>query len=153
MSCSESKEGNAQTEMEQIVKSLEDEKELLKVEVNAIRESEEQLTHVLQIYEESISEHIAEKRKDLEWLDTERGRVQEELGQAVQDLQDVESAYADSHRKFEQAMWVVRGPKENENTQKCYLQGGLAELILSSILSPKEYDGLQSNILSALSGL
>ena len=113
--------------------SLEDEKELLKVEVNAIREWDELLRHVLQIYAESISEHIAEKKKELEWLDIERGRVQEELDQDVQDLQDVEAAYADSHKKFEQTMWVVRGPKDNGCKQTSCLEGGLAELIRQHI--------------------
>ena len=95
--------------MDQVVKSLADEKESLRAEVNAIRESEEELTHVLQIYEETISELIAEKKKELEWFDMERGRLQEELDQALQDLRNIEAAYANFHRKFERTIFVGGG--------------------------------------------
>ena len=87
------------TEMDRVVKSLEDEKERLRIEVNARRESEEQMKQVLKEYEKTISELIAEKEKERERFEIERERLQEERDQAAQDLQNVETAFADVHRK------------------------------------------------------
>ena len=87
------------TEMDRVVKSLEDEMKRLRVEVNARRESEEQMKQVLKEYEKTISELIAEKEKEREKFEIERRRLEEERDQAAQDLQNVEAAFADVHRK------------------------------------------------------
>ena len=87
------------TEMDRVVRSLEDEMKRLRVEVNARRESEEQMKQVLKEYEKTISELIAEKEKERERFELEKSRLEEERDQAAQDLQNVEAAFADVHRK------------------------------------------------------
>ena len=87
------------TEMDRVVRSLEDEMKRLRIEVNARRESEEQMKQVLKEYEKTISELIAEKEKERERFELEKSRLEEERDQAAQDLQNVEAAFADVHRK------------------------------------------------------
>ena len=87
------------TEMDRVVKSLEDEMKRLRIEVNARRESEEQMKQVLKEYEKTISELIAEKEKEREKFEFEKSKLEEERDQAAQDLQNVEAAFADVHRK------------------------------------------------------
>ena len=87
------------TEMDKVVKSLEEEMKRLRMEVNARRESEEQMKQVLKEYEKTISELIAEKEKEREKFEFEKSKLEEERDQAAQDLQNVEAAFADVHRK------------------------------------------------------
>ena len=87
------------TEMDRVVKSLEDEMKRLRLEVEARKESEEQMKQVLKEYEKTISELIAEKEKERERFEIEKTRLEEERDQASQDLQNVEAAFADVHRK------------------------------------------------------
>lgn len=87
------------TEMDRVVKSLEEEMKRLRMEVNARRESEEQMKQVLKEYEKTISELIAEKEKEREKFEFEKSKLEEERDQAAQDLQNVEAAFADVHRK------------------------------------------------------
>ena len=87
------------SEMDRVVKSLEDEMKRLRQEVNARRESEEQMKQVLKEYEKTISELIAEKEKERERFEIEKRRLEEEKDQAAQDLHNVEAAFADVHRK------------------------------------------------------
>jgi len=44
-----------------------------------------------------------------------------EKNQAVEDLQNVESAFADVHRKYERTKQVVEGFKKNEEQLKTYI--------------------------------
>merc|ERR1712198_180817 len=60
------------TEMDKVVKSLEEEMKRLRMEVNARRESEEQMKQVLKEYEKTISELIAEKEKEREKFEFEK---------------------------------------------------------------------------------
>ena len=47
----------------------------------------------------TISELIAEKEKEREKFEFEKSKLEEERDQAAQDLQNVEAAFADVHRK------------------------------------------------------
>jgi len=109
------------TEMDKVVKSLEEEMKRLRMEVNARRESEEQMKQVLKEYEKTISELIAEKEKEREKFEFEKSKLEEERDQAAQDLQNVEAAFADVHRKYERTKSVVEGFKQNEDTLKSCL--------------------------------
>merc|ERR1712141_918080 len=69
----------------------------------------------------TISELIAEKEKERERFELEKSRLEEENIQATQDLQNVEAAFADVHRKYERTKSVVEGFKQNEDTLKSCL--------------------------------
>ena len=45
-----------------------------------------------------------------------------EKNQAVEDLQNVEAAFADVHRKYERTKDVVEGFKKNEEQLKAYIE-------------------------------
>ena len=45
-----------------------------------------------------------------------------EKEQAVEDLQNVEAAFADVHRKYERTKQVVEGFKKNEEQLKAYVE-------------------------------
>ena len=132
--------GTQPTEMDRLIKSLEDEKERLRAEIKAMRESEEHLTRVIHRYEETISDLIAEKEKEREQFDMERGIFHEELDQALQDFQKVETVYADFHTKFKQCLLVVEGFKRNDDKSESCLEERLAELARQD----KKYQKLKS---------
>ena len=49
-------------------------------------------------------------------------RMVAEKEQAVKDLQNVEAAFADVHRKYERTKQVVEGFKKNEEQLKAYVE-------------------------------
>merc|ERR1712013_564297 len=69
----------------------------------------DQMKQVLKEYEKTISELIADKES------------------AVEDLQNVEAAFADVHRKYERTKQVVEGFKKNEEQLKSYAEDKLEE--------------------------
>ena len=73
---------------------------------------------VLKEYEKTISELIAEKEKERVRFDEDRGPLGAERNQAVEDLKNVETAFADVHRKYERTKTIVEGFKTNEETLK-----------------------------------
>ena len=90
----------------------------LRRESSVRKESEEQMKQVLKEYEKTISELIGEKEKEKNRFDEDRAQLLQERDQAVEDLQNVESAFADVHRKYERTKQVVEGFKKNEETLK-----------------------------------
>ena len=90
---------------------------------------------VLKEYEKTISDLIAEKEGDKDRMEVEevtnnkkiikRIKFQAEVAnaisekaQAVEDLHNVEAAFADVHRKYERTKQVVEGFKKNEEQLK-----------------------------------
>ena len=55
-------------------------------------------------------------------------RMVAEKEQAVEDLQNVEAAFADVHRKYERTKQVVEGFKKNEEQLKAYVEEGQSKL-------------------------
>lgn len=105
-------------ELEQIIQESLSTIEALKTEVKRRKESEEQMKQVLKEYEKTISELIAQKEKEKEQFQAERQAMMSERDQAVMDLQNVESAFSDVHRKYERTKQVVEGFRQNEETLK-----------------------------------
>ncbi|TRY76380.1 hypothetical protein TCAL_03841 [Tigriopus californicus] len=105
-------------ELEQIIQESLSTIEALKIEVKRRKESEDQMKQVLKEYEKTISELIAQKEKEKEQFQTERQTMMSERDQAVMDLQNVESAFSDVHRKYERTKQVVEGFRQNEETLK-----------------------------------
>merc|ERR1719516_967243 len=80
------------------------------------------MRQVLKEYEKTISDLIMEKEKEKEQLQVDVERMISEKNQAVEDLQNVESAFADVHRKYERTKQVVEGFKKNEEQLKSYVE-------------------------------
>jgi len=109
------------TEMERVIESLETELNDVRNSLDIANQSETQMKLVLKEYEKTIAELIAQKKTDRENFECEIIRLQEENKQAAQDLQNVEAAFADVHRKYERTKSVVEGFKQNEDTLKSCL--------------------------------
>jgi len=109
-------------ELEDQLKLKEDELEKLKEELKTRRESEEQMKEVLKEFERTISELIADKEKEKTKLEADVVQMTTEKDQAVVDLQNVEAAFADVHRKYERTKQVVDGFKKNEEQLKTYVE-------------------------------
>jgi len=108
-------------------KSIELEKELddlkrkvdkMKKELERSRESEEQMKQVVLQYEDTISNLITNNKDAKTGLEQEIKKLQDEKDQAVIDLNNVETAFADVHRKYERTKQVVEGFKTNEEQLK-----------------------------------
>merc|ERR1719391_1629497 len=94
----------------------------LKEELNKKLDSENQMKDIVAEYEKTISELISDKEKEKEQLQVDVERMISEKNQAVEDLQNVESAFADVHRKYERTKQVVEGFKKNEEQLKTYIE-------------------------------
>merc|ERR1719391_1071198 len=94
----------------------------LKEQLNKKLDSENQMKEVVAEYEKTISELISDKEKEKEQLQVDVERMISEKNQAVEDLQNVESAFADVHRKYERTKQVVEGFKKNEEQLKTYIE-------------------------------
>jgi len=110
------------TELEKELKNKQKELEKLKEQLRVRKESEEQMKQVLKEYEKTISELIADKERDKNRLETDVSKIIAEKEQAVEDLQNVETAFADVHRKYERTKQVVEGFKKNEEQLKNYVE-------------------------------
>jgi len=110
------------TELEKELKSKQKDLEKLREELRIRKESEEQMKQVLKEYEKTISELIADKERDKNRLETDVTKIISEKEQAVEDLQNVEAAFADVHRKYERTKQVVEGFKKNEEQLKNYVE-------------------------------
>jgi len=96
--------------------------ERLQKELKSRIENEEQMKQVLQEYERTISELISDNKTEKGGIESELKRMQEEKDQATLDLQNVEAAFADVHRKYERTKQVVEGFKNNEEQLKKYVE-------------------------------
>lgn len=109
-------------ELEKELRNKEEEVEKLREELRTRREAEDQMKQVLKEYEKTISELIADKEKEKSKLEADVQRMVAEKEQAVEDLQNVEAAFADVHRKYERTKQVVEGFKKNEEQLKAYVE-------------------------------
>jgi DNA repair exonuclease SbcCD ATPase subunit len=72
----------------------------------------------LREYEKTISDLIAEKEGDKDKMEGDVTNAISEKAQAIEDLHNVEAAFADVHRKYERTKQVVDGFKKNEEQLK-----------------------------------
>eukprot|EP00092_Neocalanus_flemingeri_P061242 GFUD01073594.1.p1 GENE.GFUD01073594.1~~GFUD01073594.1.p1 ORF type:complete len:167 (+),score=65.48 GFUD01073594.1:571-1071(+) len=80
------------------------------------------MKQVLKEYEKTISDLIAEKESDKTKMEADVANAVSEKTQAVEDLHNVEAAFADVHRKYERTKQVVEGFKKNEEQLKNYVE-------------------------------
>lgn len=112
------KKESRMAELERLITESAERTETIRAECARRRESEEQMKQVLKEYEKTISELIAEKEKERARHEEERSLLSAERDQAAEDLKNVETAFADVHRKYERTKTVVEGFKTNEETLK-----------------------------------
>lgn len=112
------KKESRMAELEKLISESSERTETIRAECARRRESEEQMKQVLKEYEKTISELIAEKEKERVRFEEDRGILGAERNQAVEDLKNVETAFADVHRKYERTKTIVEGFKTNEETLK-----------------------------------
>jgi len=110
--------GRKYAELESELQAKQNEVEKLKKDLKIRRESEEQMKQVLKEYEKTISDLIAEKEGDKDKMEADVANAISEKAQAVDDLHNVEAAFADVHRKYERTKQVVEGFKKNEEQLK-----------------------------------
>lgn len=112
------KKESRMAELERLITESAERTETFRAECAKRKESEEQMKQVLKEYEKTISELIAEKEKERARHEEERSLLGVERDQAAEDLKNVETAFADVHRKYERTKNVVEGFKTNEETLK-----------------------------------
>merc|ERR1712142_607248 len=100
------------------VKEKQKEIDLLKHDLLQNTESNKQMMMIVEEFEKTIGQLIAEKEREQVCHEIERDRVQNERNQILEDLQAVERAFNDLHRKYERTKEVVAGFKANEDTLK-----------------------------------
>jgi hypothetical protein len=115
-------------ELEKELEDLKRKAEKLKKDLERSRESEEQMKQVVLQYEETISNLITNNKDAKGKLEEEIHKLQEEKDQAVIDLNNVETAFADVHRKYERTKQVVDGFKSNEDQLKKHVEDYKAKL-------------------------
>jgi len=93
----------------------------LKKSLSTKLDSEGQMKEVVAEYEKTISELISDKEREKAQLENDVTRMISEKNQAIEDLRNVEAAFADVHRKYERTKQVVEGFKKNEEQLKSYI--------------------------------
>merc|ERR1712227_833928 len=73
---------------------------------------------IVEEFEKTIAQLISEKEREQVCNEIERDRIQNERNQILEDLQAVERAFNDLHRKYERTKEVVAGFKSNEDVLK-----------------------------------
>ena len=94
----------------------------LRRELKLKRDSEDQMRQVLKEYEKTISDLISEKENEKKRMELDIQGAVAEKNQAIEDLQNVEAAFSDVHRKYERTKQVVEGFKKNEEQLKQFVE-------------------------------
>jgi len=94
----------------------------LKRELRVKADSEDQMKQVLREYEKTISDLIMEKENEKKKMEMDIESALAEKNQAIEDLQNVETAFSDVHRKYERTKQVVVEVKKNEEQLKQFVE-------------------------------
>ena len=86
-----------------------------------LTESNRQMTGIVEEFEKTIQQLIREKERSQVVAEIERERALTERNQIFEDLQAVERAFTDLHRKYERTKEVIAGFKSNEDVLKSSL--------------------------------
>merc|ERR1739842_105719 len=102
----------------QQVRESQKEVERLRAELASSGESNRAMMGIVEEFEKTISQLISEKERESVCNVITRERLQTERAQILEDLQAVERAFNDLHRKYERTKEVVAGFKNNEDVLK-----------------------------------
>merc|ERR1712029_812232 len=86
------------------------------------RDSNNQMMIIIDEFEKTIQQLIQEKERSQVVTEIERERIFGERNQIFEDLQAVERAFTDLHRKYERTKEVIAGFKSNEDVLKASLE-------------------------------
>ena len=103
------------------VKQQEAELVRLRRELAGHTESNKQMMGIVEEFEKTIQQLIREKERTQVVSEIERERAVTERNQIFEDLQAVERAFTDLHRKYERTKEVIAGFKSNEDVLKSSL--------------------------------
>merc|ERR1712113_1227972 len=81
-----------------------------------------QMMVIVDEFEKTIQQLIQEKERGQVVTEIERERILNERNQILDDLQAVERAFNDLHRKYERTKEVIAGFKSNEDVLKASLE-------------------------------
>lgn len=104
------------------VKEKQNEIDMLKHDLQQNTESNKQMMMIVEEFEKTIGQLIGEKEREQVCNEIARDRVQNERNQILEDLQAVERAFNDLHRKYERTKEVVGGFKTNEDVLKATVE-------------------------------
>ena len=93
----------------------------LRRELAGHTESNKQMMGIVEEFEKTIQQLIREKERSQVVAEIERERALTERNQIFEDLQAVERAFTDLHRKYERTKEVIAGFKSNEDVLKSSL--------------------------------
>jgi len=97
--------------------------EKLRWEVTSSEESNGQMMGIVGEFEMTIGQLIKEKERENICCQIEREKTEEERNQILEDLQAVERAFKDLHKKYERTKEVIGGFKSNEDVLKTTVSG------------------------------
>lgn len=97
-------------------------------EFQKLQESHQQMNQIVSEYEKTISQLITDRESEKLATDDRAALLKRERDQALEDLQSVEGAFADLHRRYEKSKVAVDGFKKNEEVLKTYVAEGQSKL-------------------------
>lgn len=95
---------------------------LLDDQARNLKQSNEDMRHIVAEFEKTIAQLQAEKEKTTSASQESLENLIRERDQALEDLQSVETAFSDLHRRYEKTKNVVEGFKKNEDILKKCVQ-------------------------------
>lgn len=101
-------------EWDEKFKQFEKEFKQLQSQNQALKDAQQEMRQVVIEYEKTMSQVIADTDKDKQALATSLTQVKKERDQALEDLQNVETAFGDLHRRYEKTKVAVEGFRKNE---------------------------------------
>merc|ERR1712218_508877 len=119
----------------QKVRESQQEVDRLREELASSAESNRAMMGIVEEFEKTISQLISEKERESVCNVIARERLQAERGQILDDLQSVERAFNDLHRKYERTKEVVAGFKTNEDILKRTVEDLTVRLVTNKFLS------------------
>ncbi|XP_054273557.1 extracellular matrix-binding protein ebh isoform X3 [Macrosteles quadrilineatus] len=133
-------------ELEAEMKAIKEREQRLKKEVVNKDKSKQQLSLVMEEYEKTISQLVAQKEEDRKKFEEEKEMLMKERDTAMQHLNNMEIAFNDVHQKYERSKTVIEGMKANEEI----LKRSLAEFDEAVKSSTAKYETLKSHAVKQL---
>uniref|UniRef100_A0A1B6J7W2 Transforming acidic coiled-coil-containing protein C-terminal domain-containing protein n=2 Tax=Homalodisca TaxID=139475 RepID=A0A1B6J7W2_9HEMI len=132
--------------MEAGAKALTEREIRLKKEVQEKTKSRQQLSLVMEEYEKTISQLVAQKEEEKKESEVQKELLMKERDTAMQHLNNMEIAFNDVHQKYERSKTVIEGMKANEDV----LKRSLAEYDEAIKTANSKYESLKNHAIRQL---
>ncbi|GFS10743.1 transforming acidic coiled-coil-containing protein 1 [Elysia marginata] len=93
-----------------------------------LKQTNDDMRTVVAEFEKTISQLQAEKERHKLDLNKTTAELENDRDQAIEDLQSVESAFSDLHRRYEKSKGIIEGFKKNEEQLKRHVEELQAKL-------------------------